>query len=454
MHRTLSRLVALAGLTAACAAGAAQHHICYQGEAVNGQPTAIWGCRDDASSLCSISAPGTTLANYLPGGAPGNFKQTLLPNAGLFTATMSYADGSIRRCQISALSPTGNVRAPASQGAVLTGFTTDASGMVTTGVWRLQSAAAARAGRVTVEVPIEFVAVGGGVLGQETPYGALVVESYQSDTLSGINGVGNQRRWTVRTSDLYYPDPHVTVAYAIGMRITRSHPNGTDMPASTLIGLLRTKAQDSLPAIASTAVNQAMLPFKTYGGFVPLSGGVQAQADASNSPFNLLGQYVTVSAPLHDACATPCTTSPPMRGWRVESKDHWLNPNHPGTVNTALLGLVGAVTVDGVRYRVVGAYAMATSGWAGHPAIDAGNLSGFALTGVGGAVDWRSPPRACLPGVICGSPGTLTLEPPGNLLWKLQPRPDFVGASVASKDHGYASAGQITGYALGVRLEP
>jgi hypothetical protein len=77
----------------------------------------------------------------------------------------------------------------------------------------------------------------------------------------------------------------------------------------------------------------------------------------------------------------------------------------------------------------------ATSAVAAHPAVDVGGLRGeYALTGIGAAVDWRSH------------------GPSGNLLWKLEPRADLGGASVASKDHVFPSPATITGFALGIKL--
>jgi hypothetical protein len=444
MHRTLSRILALAGTTAALTAGAAQHHICYQGESDNGQPTAVWGCRDDAGGSCAIApVSGMSLIGLsVPGGASGTFAVFRLPMHGPFMADITYIAStgvqSVRRCQVNTLNPMSGNGAATSR-AELTGFATDASGMVTTGVWRLRAVTPATAGTVTVTVPADFVAVGGGAMGQTSPYGALVTQSYHPETLSAGY---NWRSWIAKTSDLAYPDPHYTTAYAIGMRITRSHPLGADITASALSGLLRIVPQSGNPGAASVASSQASIPFKQVGGFVPLSGSAKASADASNS-FTLLGQFLTATAPLHDPCLTlEGCKPPPIKGWRAESKDHPIAPPHPGYVTSGLLGIAGSVTVDGVAYRVVGRYTMATSAVAAHPVVDVRGAQGYALTGIGAVVAWRD------------SPVRGWAEPPGNLIWKLEPRPDLLGASVAAKDHGYSSPAAITGYALGIRLAP
>ena len=69
-----------------------------------------------------------------------------------------------------------------------------------------------------------------------------------------------------------------------------------------------------------------------------------------------------------------------------------------------------------------------------------GYASYYALTGIGASVDWKRYNAA----------GNLTSF--GNLVWKLEPRADLGGASVASKDHIVASPAAITGYAIGIKL--
>jgi vibriolysin len=77
----------------------------------------------------------------------------------------------------------------------------------------------------------------------------------------------------------------------------------------------------------------------------------------------------------------------------------------------------------------------ATSPVAQHPAVVVNGRRGeFALVGVGAFVDWESYGLA------------------GNLLWKLQPRPDLAGVEVGSKDHSIYSPATVTGYAVGLKL--
>lgn len=439
------RALALAGVSSAVLAG--QHSICFEGElSASRLPTGVYGCSEDAGGSCQIVPRGPGMAliqTSLPGGPPGTYRVYSLPTAGTFPATINFYDNQgrasgTRTCGVNAIGPYGyGARGWATAGAQLTGFTTDASGLVTTGVWKLVSPTVAAFNRVTLQVPADFVAVGGGAQGAETPNGALVAESYQSDTLNS-SGAGDWRRWTARTTELAVPQAHQTTVYAIGLRVA-------GLAARDLKPLLSVVNQDSHPTAAAHPVNQVSFASATQARFVFLSGGVAAQAAPSNSS-NALGQFVTATAPIltlgspswcsrYDRCALTF-----VNGWRVESKDHAIS--HPGTVNTALLALPPTILVAGTAYRVIGGQVSATSGNAAHPAVQASGLRGqYALTGIGAAVDWKRFDAA----------GNQVA--PGNLIWKLQPRPDLGGAAVASKDHLVSSPARITAHAMGIRLE-
>jgi hypothetical protein len=164
----------------------------------------------------------------------------------------------------------------------------------------------------------------------------------------------------------------------------------------------------------------------------------------------MIGQFATVSAPIIGnifRCTQDpsgffsCGTVAAATGWRVESKDHVVS--HPGWINLQMLALPLTINVGGVNWEVRGQYVSATSAVAAHPAIDVSGLRGeYALTGIGATVDWRRVDR--LSGQVAA----------GNLLWKLEPRADLGGASVAAKDHIISSPASITGYALGIKLVP
>lgn len=418
------------------AAFAAQHSICYEGDLTASlQATAVYACREDAGGYCLISpsSPGMHwISSYVPGNAPGSFGVYQLDATGSVSATIRFFDShgalsGTRNCMVNTIGRYGyGVVGGATRGAVLTGFTTDASGLLSTGVWKFVSPTLASYNRQTVRVPLDFVAVGGGAMGAEYPYGALVTESLREENSPSASWRG----WTARTSDLLDVQPHHTTVYAIGMRIA-----GID--ARDLKPLLSVVNQDSSPAATAHPVNQVSFPTHSQSKFVFLSGGVKALADTSNSP-TMLGQFVTATAPIvvtggpswcpqpYNQCALPF-----VNGWQVASKDHLVS--HPGTVNTNAIAMPPKLVVGGQTFQVVGNVVSATSAIADHPAAEASGLLGqYALTGIGAAVDWN---------------------PVGNLIWKLEPRPDIGGAAVASKDHRVVSQAGITAYALGVKLE-
>lgn len=451
MPRTPAMMLAAAwSLLVALPAFAGQHAICYESEMQQALPTAVWACHADAGGSCTISTPpGATslIGTSLPTPLPGSVRVWQLPTAATFTATVQFYNASgqpsgTRTCSVNTIGPYGyGVRGPASPGAQLVGYTSDASGLVSTGVWKLVSPLVSRYNRVTLQVPKDFVAVGGGAVGVEWPNGALVSQSCQAD-LCG-SGTGDWRRWVARTSDLQASNPHQTTVYAIGMRVT-------GLAWNQLVTQTLRISQNSYPAISAHPSNSASLPATLAGGpnpYAVLSGSAYALADASNSPQTLLGQFLTVTAPsfsfyVPSPCRLPCMLRSTVDGWNVASKDHI--ESHPGTVNTWLLALPPTLTIGSTTYRVLSKMTMATSAEAGHPSATASGLKGdYALVGIGAAVDWSQ----------FGLPPTRN-NTAGNLIWRLEPRPDVGGATVGSKDHVVSSPATITAFAFGIQLAP
>jgi hypothetical protein len=327
-------------------------------------------------------------------------------------------------------------RGYASPGAVLTGFSTDVSGLVTTGVWRLQATTDSPWRRLTVQAPGDFVSVGGGATGVEVPNGAVIIESMRTVTYPG-----DERSWRASTTEAGgAAQLHRTTAYVIGMHIE-------GLSTSSLAALLQSSTATSFPTIA--ALSSTQVAQSVIGGSAVLSGGLQAWADSSNA-INMIGQFATASAPqlgktfrcLPTATGfLKCTIVLSPTGWRVESKDHVIA--HPGWINVQMLALPLTLTVNGVAWEVRSGYVSASSAVVAHPAVDVSGLRGdYALTGIGASVDWKR----------FDASGNQVAA--GNLLWKLEPRADLGGASVASKDHVIASPASITGYALGIKLVP
>lgn len=436
-----------AGVAAAFACGTAfagMHQICYEGTAqlqgTTWVSTGVFGCATDAGS-CRITPLSGAMRprNGYPldqgvqsQGSFAYYDFNSTNGTGIFPAKVEFFDANSvktgeRTCTVRALGVLrGGPYGSASPGAVLTGFTTDVSGLVTTGIWRLFGAKAAPWRRLAVQAPGDFVAVGGGAVGTEVPSGAMVIESMRYQIYAG-----DARSWRASTSEASnVAEPHVTTGYVIGM-----HVEGID--AATLATLVQPVDGSTFPTIAATSSKQVLA-----GSTAPvvLSGGVQAWADASTAT-NMIGQLLTQTAPVVTTwldCTVDasgffrCKRASGVAGWSGSSKDHVIS--RPGYVNVQVLGLPSTLTINGVAWSVRSTFVQATSAVAAHPAVDVGGLRGnYALTGIGATV------------------GATTA---GNLLWKLEPRADLGGASVASKDHVVSSPAAITGFAIGIKLVP
>lgn len=440
--RALRAMFAVALSLFVGAAAAGRHQICYEDEAITGNMTAVWGCYEDAGGRCKVqplTGPTVTSINAFNHPAQGDYVKEMFQswatysidiqffNAGNSTATPDET----RSCEVNGQAFT---RGAASANAELTGFTTDRSGLVTTGVWKVTSAVQSRSVGQTVNVPWDFAVVGGGVIGQELPSGALIVES-EVDS-------GNPRGWSGKTSDDTVVQSHTNTVYAIGMRI-----HGVDF--ATLQSWIQHPSGSSPLTPAHFPVNE----IQRSQGSVLLSGGTFAKADSSNST-TLLGQYATNTYPVLGAPMFQCTLGTSgliceqvtlATAWHVSSSDHLAN--HPGFDDVSATTIPSVLNINGSNWAVVAAVVSSTSDWADHPTADVSGLLGdFALTGIGARVELapfvavaahlRPPPRLSA----------------GNLLWKLEPRPDIGGATVASKDHIRTSPARITAYAIGVKL--
>ena len=201
----MSRLAPLTGgvaLALACTGAAARmHHICFEGPPqlrdTGYVSTAIFGCAIDRSGTCSIAGE-SGLTPHSPKDlskgvqSAGHFTYFEAPRTAPMTAMITFVDNgrTVRRsCTVNPRGTTysgdPNHMNPgvghATPGAVLTGFSTDSSGLVTTGVWKRQAATDAGAHHLSVYAPADFVAVGGGAMGTDSPTGALISASWRSD---------------------------------------------------------------------------------------------------------------------------------------------------------------------------------------------------------------------------------------------------------------------------------
>jgi hypothetical protein len=392
-------------------ANAAQHHhICYEDQPVVQNGTtyykAVAQCRAD-DGPCVI-APGN--------GTDHTSDTTSSVRSYFYTAT--FADGSTQHCTVNV-----NGRSP-TLGSTLVGYTTDQSGLLTTGVWKRRSTqrdavAGYNRSYQTVRLPGDFVTVGGGVVGEESPFGTLV---YRSEANGGWGGgtVDNPQ----------FPEPADNDVYVIGMRIW-------DLDGQFVAPWVR-----ETTASSSGALSQPSASVNLPSGDLPLSGGITTLVPFSTNLANL-GQYATSTAPALTWTAGPlvaCPVSNPgacmsITGWNAASKDHLVAA--PGSVTARIVSITGGdVTINNDTWHFEGTFNMGTSATAAHPSVVVSGKPGeFALTGIGATANWQTSASAA-----------------GSLLWKLMPRPDIAGAEVGSKDHGISSPATITGYALGIKL--
>jgi hypothetical protein len=428
----------LATLTASTAYAAGNHQICYQGPYWNNQPTVVVQCRSEFPGVsCTISMQATP-AGYFPPPAGASTVQSFRGQPGTtHTATIDYSDGTQRTCTTQ-LAPlyqgVGSAFTRMGTGAtvpLLTGYTTDQSGLLTTGIWSSQTTNPQRVQQNIIGVPWDFVLVGGGALGTNYPSGALISKMAPDGDLQN-------REWRVLTQDAIVSQPHNNESFAIGMKIEGvtianlrnlvvwnsggsdpSNPNGIPHPTAQVAPL------NGFPAI--------------------LGGGVKAFANA----YPQTGQFLTASSPIpavYGFCwwwwgggFGGCSESSGATGWYAASKDHGASaPDGMSVFLSSMPDTISVNTPSGPRNFRVETFARGvTSGVAAHPSIVVDGRSGeFALTGVGAYVDWQSH------GFY------------GNLLWKVVPRADIAGVEASSKDHAYSSPATITGYVLGVKLVP
>lgn len=396
------------------------HHICYEDAPLlysNGSVAKIritQRCRAN-DGACAIN--GT----IWPGPVKGESKTTVeysVPTADYTaTASFAFADGSTQSC-----SYTVGTLQRASPGAQLVGYTTDGSGLVTTGVWARRSTASEHGqtpdGQYgtaqTVRVPEDFVEVGGGVVG--VPDAAFIVRSWLD------NGY-----WRTMTASNSTPVDHDNDTHVIGLKVEGLPTLGTMLQEASALS-----SSNATPQAQPRA--QATLPASS----IALGGGGYGYAPPPAGSLNPNQQYFTASMPgvSGTSCPDPRLCSlVQMTSFSVATKDHRVSA--PGVALSELYSLPLDVTINGSAYHFEGSVVQGTSPVAAQPSVVVKGAAGYALTGVGAFVDWQQ--------------GT---NPQGNLLWKLQPRPDVLGVEAASTEHGAPSPAAVTGYAIGIKLVP
>jgi hypothetical protein len=429
-----ARISLLALLAAPLGSWAADHQICYQipPQPYSNNQTAIIArflCRTDGATPagCAIAA-----VQAAPGQAPvasftdlnktptSDEAEAVLSTGGTFTGTVKFTDGTVRNCTVEIPIPYTLKPVLGTQNRLVQGFTTDVSGLVTTGVWMATSPPSDPAFQEVV-VPPDFVAVGGGVVGAEVPNGVMVTSSQHDH--GNLAAYGPQL-WSAGVHSNVPAQIGSATTYAIGLKIQ-------GIPRATLQQMVAFPLnQTSPPGVAHPTLT--LMTSATYPqGYIAISGGVQANQGASP-----LGQYVTTSEPVtSQQCYANNTCEQVVTGWTVASKDH-INPS-PWWIIGSLTTLPKVWTIGGAPWHIETWVSNASSAVLPHPSATVSLPPDFALTSVGAFVNWQTSPTAA-----------------GNLLWDLKPRPDIDGAEAASKDESIPSPASLGVFAVGMKLVP
>lgn len=425
--RVPTAIVAILLFSASTWAG--DHQICYQIPPLPGWHTiaARFACRTDGANT-----PGCQVNSVMPAaGSPQILSfsgvnntpasaesEAIVSGAGTYVGTFTFADGAIRSCTVEIPSLFNLAPNPYTgyQNRFLIGFSTDASGLVMTGVWQATSYAADPAYQ-TVVVPPDFIAVGGGVEGAEWPSGVLVASSHHDLGASSYS----PQFWSTGVQSNVPTQVGADTAWGIGLKIE-------GIKNATLQQIVQFPASISQIANHPTVTLTENITYPQATAII--GGGVMTQPAASTSA----AQYVTESAPqTWQQCYQNGTFEQLISGWTAASKDH-INPD-PAWVDVQLTSLPKALAINGNTFHVETWVSNASSDVLPHPDAWVGLPDGYALTSVGAFVNWNAWPNAA-----------------GNLLWRLKPRPDLNGAEAASKDQMFSSPASITAYAIGMKL--
>jgi hypothetical protein len=427
MKKTLQAgTVLVALLLTPLGAGAGNHQICYQKPPARSSRsiTARFACRTDGSTAPGCTVTGVQSASsFTRVGSPSTTSdeaEATFAGPGTYTGSFHFSDGTNRTCTLEIPPVAAFSSGQGSQDDLVTAFTTDVSGLVTTGVWKATSLPGDYAGQQVV-VPPDFVAVGGGAEGAEWPNGFLLLTSRHWE--GNISPSNPQQSWIVEAQSNVPPQASPVTGYAIGLKIE-------GISYAALKAMVKFPEAFSWPDVPHPTV---MSPVDvTYPQTrAAIGGGVLAHIFAD--------QFVTATLPQTlQQCYANNTCEQLVSGWIAASygrailkKDH-INPR-PGRVMAEITTLPKELTIAGTMYHVETWEIDANSPVAAHPSATVQLPLDFALTGVGAFVNWETSPTAA-----------------GNLLWSLKPLQG--GAAAASKDQMISSPASLTVYAIGMKL--
>ncbi len=265
----------------------------------------------------------------------------------------------------------------------------DASGRIKVALFaRSAPVAQAHFTDFAIDVPDDYVVVGGGAEGQDVPQGNLLTASYPNANLSA---------WLVSSKDHLASAPVKVRGWAIGVKIA---------------GLSRQQVRDAITVshAVSALVSHGSVAATLPAGYLLLGGGFRV--DWSGTGNLGVSSYPNTAA-----------------SWHVQSKDHVASS--PAYARAYVIGIRDQIAGVGNLRNAIG---HTLSAYAAHPAARTTLQSGFALTGCGadgryngtvqGNLLWRIQPaddgvqRSCL---------------------------------ANSKDHVSSSPGHIDAYAIGLQ---
>lgn len=393
---------ALAALTLALGMGTAaagNHHICYQDITENGVMQVIVACQDDSGGACTIT-PGQTTASadrrYLRNWHPRiamttPFTAFQYVGPATLSFTLKFNQGQPRTCKVP-------YRVNGEPTGVLTGYSTDESGLITTGSWRVDAPGA----KAKLRVPGDFIVTGGGFAADSGKLPRPFIRDAASNPLTNAVKVWDPVRrqmvdqffWDSRTWNVGSKDPAGADGSLLWAEVIGLHVEGTAVDTATdLLPALKTfQAGSAGLSGAPRAVVRRVDPSLPFGEDpatdaerVIIGGDVWTSVPNGTG----VGQLVTASAPesghnrllcLLTLNPAPCPVATP-EGWSVGS----LGPSFPGGVSGRILTLKPTLTIGGTTWEVRSRLVSLTSGPMQNPRASTKGLRGlYAVTGVGG----------------------------------------------------------------------
>ena len=428
-------------------AQAGQHFICYEGPAVNRGTDlvskAVVGCYDDSAQPCSIRKIGssawgpdqdTSSATKVRSTGDFRYFEHVLATPPPLEVEVTFGTGAnqiVHNCKVTVTSGFNSKRG--SSEGVLTGFSSDASGLVSTGVWRVTYD---RSG-AQLHVPSDFVVSGGGF---QSSADAFITRAYFG---FGSPSNGNDPRlWLVSSATRSLTTPRTTTAYAVGLRIH-------GLSAADLINWVGLQQSSSaMQPQTVPSVNDFAAPGRVIlgGGFLSyaapyLNSGLFASATAPGD-YTRIRLQCSWFARLLGFCRPPSE----QQGWYAQSRS--VSGNLTGSISLQVQSMLGKIRVNGKDYLIRGRYLTnASSPGYQSTAVVQGMRGDYAVTSAGAAT-------------LCQGFRNLNVPFPcasNDLLTEVVPMLDEGGAK-ASATHmtgmGNPSTGSVTAYVNGIKLEP